>query len=40
MLFVATCSKETKESVKLMISELGGVSVEEHRDALPDFLPA
>jgi hypothetical protein len=37
MLLVATCSKGSKESVKLMIGELGGVSVEEHRDVLPDF---
>lgn len=36
-MLVATCSKGTKESVKLMISELGGVSVAEHRDVLPDF---
>ncbi|WP_458765297.1 hypothetical protein [Cupriavidus basilensis] len=37
MLLVASCAGDAKDSVKRMIHELGGVSVEEHSDVMPGF---
>ncbi len=37
MLLVTSCVKDARDSVKLMINELGGVSVEEHSDVMPGF---
>ncbi|HVI88120.1 MAG TPA: hypothetical protein VM659_07450 [Dongiaceae bacterium] len=37
MLLVASCARGTKASVKLVVNALGGESVEERHEVLPDF---
>ncbi len=37
MLMVVSCTLGTKDSVKLMINDLGGESIGEHNRVLPDF---
>ncbi|MGO4332588.1 hypothetical protein AB4Z48_38355 [Cupriavidus sp. 2TAF22] len=37
ILLVTSCARRTKESLKLMVNALGGESVEERNEALPDF---
>ena len=36
-LMVASTDSKSKESVKRMINELGGVSIDEHNDLMPNF---
>lgn len=37
ILLITSCARRTKESVKLMVNALGGESVEERNEVLPDF---
>ncbi|WP_439685065.1 Transmembrane protein [Cupriavidus oxalaticus] len=36
-LMIASCDSKSKETVKQVINELGGVGVDEHRDVMPNF---
>ncbi|MCY1308789.1 hypothetical protein D9M69_641330 [compost metagenome] len=37
MLMVVSCDSKSKDLMKRTIQELGGVSVDEHNDLLPNF---
>lgn len=36
-LMIASCDSKSKEALKQVINELGGVGVDEHRDVMPNF---
>ncbi|WP_042875743.1 hypothetical protein [Cupriavidus necator] len=37
LLMIASCDSKSKESMKQFINELGGVSIDEHSDLMPNF---
>ena len=37
MLMIASCDSRSKEALKKLINELGGVGVDEHSDLMPNF---
>lgn len=36
-LMIASCDSKSKEALKQIINELGGVKIDEHRDLMPNF---
>ena len=37
LLMIASCDSQSKEALKRIINELGGVRIDEHSDLMPNF---